>query len=60
MKKLAIIAVAAASLTGLTACTDTERAATLGAVAGAATVGAIAVSRRDRRRCYNGYYYYRC
>lgn len=53
MKKLIITAAAVASLTGLTACTDAERAATLGVVAGAATVGAVAVA--SRRTCYDAF-----
>ena len=53
MKKLIITIAAAASLTGLTACTDTERAATLGVIAGAATVGTIAVA--SRRTCYDAF-----
>ena len=60
MKKLIITTFAVATLaTGLQACTDTERAATLGVVAGAATVGAVAVA--SRRTCYDAWgRAYRC
>ena len=59
MKKLIITVFAVATATtGLSACTDAERAATLGVVAGAATVGAVAVA--SRRRCFNGFSYYYC
>ena len=60
MKKLIITVFAVATATaGLSACTDTERAATLGVVAGAATVGAVAVA--SRRNCYiDAFGYRRC
>lgn len=61
MKKLIATTFAVMTATaGLSACTDTERAATLGVVAGAATVGAVAIASRDRV-CYDAFgRAYRC